>query len=65
MAKTKYDLSGAVKKHIEALKARLEYLRGQEAAAKHQTAEKKPVYQGRIIEVANEIDELEQIVSEG
>ena len=62
MAKPKYE---ALKKHVETLKAHLEYLRGQEKAAKHQTAEKKPIYQGRIIEVANEIDELEQIISEG
>jgi hypothetical protein len=61
MAKTKYDLSGALRKHIETLKAHLEYLRSMESASKHQTAEKKPIYQGRIIEVANEIEELEQI----
>ena len=65
MAKSKYDLSGTMKKHVAALKLHLEYLKGQEAEAKNRTAHMQPVFSGRIIEVAKEIDELEQIISEG
>ena len=65
MAKTKYDLTSALKKHIAALSAHLVYLKGQEREAKNRTAHMQPVFSGRIIEVAKEIDELEQIISEG
>ena len=65
MAKTKYDLTSALKKHVAGLTAHLEYLNTQEFEAKNRTADQKPIFQGRIIEVKKEIEELAEIISEG
>jgi len=64
-ATAKYDLSGALKRHLDGLKTHLEYLKLREAEAKNRTAHEKPVYTGRIIEVEKEIEHLEQVLQEG
>jgi hypothetical protein len=64
-ATARYDLAAALQKHLADLKLRIEYLKTQRDEAKHKTADQRPIFVGRIIEVEKEIEHLEQVLLEG